>query len=145
MDSSDSKKVQFSTPHSFSLFRLVRDQARVSPDVLAHRYEGSGTTDDPYLVTWVPEDAGNPLNWSSSFKWFVTMTVAMTCFATAFASSAFSGSFSLSPCHAQCNTDSSQELSVNSYMVFTLRQNLSQPASPSSSSVSPWVLWFGRR
>ncbi|KAI4722914.1 MFS transporter [Aureobasidium sp. EXF-10727] len=91
MDSPDSKKVQFSTPHKFSLFRLVRDQARISPDVLAHHYEGSGTTDDPYLVVWVPEDAGNPMNWSNSFKWLVTMTVAMSCFATAFASSAFSG------------------------------------------------------
>ncbi|KAI4738392.1 MFS transporter [Aureobasidium sp. EXF-12298] len=91
MDSPDSKNMQLSTPHPFSLFRLVRDQARISPDVLAHHYEGSGTTDDPYLVIWVSEDPGNPLNWSKSFKWFVTMTVAMTCFATAFASSAFSG------------------------------------------------------
>jgi len=91
VDSPDSKKVQSSTPNSFSLFRLVRDQARISPDVLAHQYEGSGTTDDPYLVIWIPEDTGNPLNWSTSSKWMVTMTVAMTCFATAFASSAFSG------------------------------------------------------
>ena len=91
MDSPDLKKVQCSTPQSFSLFRLVRDQARINPDVLAHHYEGSGTTDDPYLIIWIPEDAGNPLNWSTSFKWIVTMTVAMTCFATAFASSAFSG------------------------------------------------------
>ncbi|THY01232.1 MFS transporter [Aureobasidium pullulans] len=91
MDSTDSEKVQSTTPYKFSLFRLVRDQARVTPEVLAHRYEGSGTTDDPYLVIWIPEDAGNPLNWSKGFKWTVTMTVAMTCFATAFASSAFSG------------------------------------------------------
>lgn len=95
MDSSDPKEVRFSTPHKFSLFRLVRDQARISPDVLAHRYEGSGTTDDPYLVIWIPEDAGNPLNWTTTFKWIVTMTVAMSCFATAFASSAFSGKSSL--------------------------------------------------
>ncbi|KAH0335069.1 MFS transporter, partial [Aureobasidium melanogenum] len=87
MDSSDSDKVQ----STFSLFRLVRDQARISPEVLAHRYEGSGTTDDPYLVIWIPEDAGNPLNWSAFFKWIVTAIVALSCFATAFASSAFSG------------------------------------------------------
>lgn len=91
MNPLDSSKVQSSTPQSLPLFRLVRDQARISPDVLAHTYEGSGTTDDPFLVVWIPEDAGNPLNWSTSFKWTVTMTVAMTCFATAFASSAFSG------------------------------------------------------
>ncbi|KAI5270855.1 MFS transporter [Aureobasidium subglaciale] len=91
MDSTNSEKVHSSAPHKFSLFRLVRDQARISPDVQAHNYEGSGTPNDPFLVTWVPGDAGNPLNWSTSFKWLVTMTVAMTCFATAFASSAFSG------------------------------------------------------
>ncbi|KAG9695006.1 MFS transporter, partial [Aureobasidium melanogenum] len=91
MDSSDSKEMQSSDPHTFSLFRLVRDQARISPEVLAHPYEGSGTTDDPYLVIWIPEDAGNPLNWSASFKWIVTAIVALSCFATAFASSAFSG------------------------------------------------------
>lgn len=91
MDTTDSEKARPSAPDSFSLFRLVRDQARINPDVLAHHYEGSGTTDDPYLVIWTPDDAGNPLNWSTSFKWLVTMTVALTCFATAFASSAFSG------------------------------------------------------
>lgn len=96
MNSSDSKEVRLSTLHKFSLFRLVRDQARISPDVLAHRYEGSGTTNDPYLVIWIPKDAGNPLNWSTTFKWIVTMTVAMSCFATAFASSAFSGRSRLS-------------------------------------------------
>lgn len=101
MDSSDSDKVQ----STFSLFRLVRDQARISPEVLAHRYEGSGTTDDPYLVIWLPEDAGNPLNWSASFKWIVTAIVALSCFATAFASSAFSGPSFLSGCCILHNTD----------------------------------------
>jgi hypothetical protein len=133
MDSPDSKQVQSNTLHSFSLVRLVRDQARISPDVLSHHYEGSGTTDDPYLVMWVPEDAGNPLNWSKSFKWFVTMTVAMTCFATAFASSAFSGWFFHNLCCIQHHTDQSQERSVNSSTASTLRLSLSQLAFLSSS------------
>jgi hypothetical protein len=144
MDFPDSKQVQSSTLHSFSLFRLVRDQARISPDVLSHHYEGSGTTDDPYLVMWVPEDAGNPLNWSKSFKWFVTMTVAMTCFATAFASSAFSGWSHVSLYCAQHDTDHLQERSVNSSTASTLRQNSSQLASLYSFLVSLWVLWSGR-
>lgn len=140
MDSTDSEKVQSTIPHTFSLFRLVRDQARVSPEVLAHRYEGSGTADDPYLVIWIPDDAGNPLNWSKGFKWTVTMTVAMTCFATAFASSAFSGMlFSCLSC-AKINTDEQQEPFANSYTAFTLRPNSSQLVYPFLSSDLPSAL-----
>ena len=73
------------------LFRLLVDQARIDDDVLAHQLEGSGTESDPYVVTWIPNDAGNPFNWGKKFKWTICVTVAMECFVTAFSSSAFSG------------------------------------------------------
>jgi hypothetical protein len=90
MVSIQSKDVSLSPP-KLSIFRLVRDQARVTPDVLTYAYEGSGTVDDPYLVMWISNDAGNPLNWSRPLKCTITLTVAVSCFATNFASSAYYG------------------------------------------------------
>lgn len=78
-------------PKRFSSFRLIIDQARIDEDVLRYNYDGSGTAEDPYVVTWIPEDAGNPMNWNKSYKWMIAITVALECFATAFSSSAFSG------------------------------------------------------
>ena len=78
-------------PKKLSLFRLVLDQARVDDDVLSHHYEGSGTADDPFVVTWIPNDAGNPFNWSKKYRWIINYIAALSCFCAAFASSAFSG------------------------------------------------------
>jgi hypothetical protein len=39
------------------------------------------------LVTFEPNDPGNPKNWSKAKKWHCTMTVALTCFIVAFCSS----------------------------------------------------------
>lgn len=39
------------------------------------------------LVTFLPDDPGNPKNWSKAYKWYCTMVVALTCFVVAFASS----------------------------------------------------------
>jgi multidrug resistance protein len=39
------------------------------------------------LVTFTPNDPGNPKNWSKAFKWYCTMVVAFTCFVVAFCSS----------------------------------------------------------
>lgn len=78
-------------PKQHSLFRLVTDQARIDDDVLNYKYDGSGTAEDPYVVTWIPDDAGNPMNWNKGLKWVIAMLVAVECFATAFSSSAYSG------------------------------------------------------
>ncbi|KAL1844514.1 hypothetical protein VTK73DRAFT_2389 [Phialemonium thermophilum] len=72
-------------------WRLVIDQAGVTPAVLDHKYAGSGTADDPYLVQWIPNDPRNPMLFSGVYKWFVTMTVAVATLAVALVSSAFTG------------------------------------------------------
>jgi hypothetical protein len=78
-------------PRPLPLFRLVVDQARVTEDVLRYPYEGSGTTEDPFVVTYIPNDAGNPFNWSGRTRWIITSIVAIETLSVAFASSAFSG------------------------------------------------------
>ncbi|ETN43997.1 uncharacterized protein HMPREF1541_10862 [Cyphellophora europaea CBS 101466] len=80
-----------SAKRSMSLFRLVFDQQRITREVETHQYDGSGTKEDPYVVTWTPNDAGNPMTWSKGFKWIVTTIAAFECLAMAFTSSVYSG------------------------------------------------------
>lgn len=72
-------------------WRLVLDQAGVTDDVASHKYPGSGTEDDPYLVTWIPRDPRDPMGFSSVRKWFITMSVAIATLAVALVSSAYTG------------------------------------------------------
>ncbi|KAK5268014.1 hypothetical protein LTR99_002946 [Exophiala xenobiotica] len=78
-------------PKHLSLFRLVIDQARVTQEVLKHPYPGSGTHEDPYIVSYIPNDVGNPFSWTSSRRWAISWIVAIEMLAAAFASSTFSG------------------------------------------------------
>lgn len=78
-------------PTSISYLRLIADKARVTQAVYDHKYEGSGTDGDPYVVVWIDDDVGNPQNMKTSTKWLMSMIVAMSTLSTAFASSAFSG------------------------------------------------------
>lgn len=91
-------------PKQHSLYRLVTDHARIDDDVLNYKYDGSGTAEDPYVVTWIPDDAGNPMNWGKGLKWTITMIAATECFATAFSSSAFSGTIRQLIVHFQAST-----------------------------------------
>lgn len=78
-------------PRQLSLLRLVADQARVTQDVLKYPYPGSGTGEDPFIISYIPNDPGNPFTWSKARRWTISMLVAVETLATAFASSAFSG------------------------------------------------------
>ncbi|KAM0334438.1 hypothetical protein ACHAQA_001465 [Verticillium albo-atrum] len=72
-------------------FKLLYDQAGVTPEVLNHQYPGHGTPESPYLVDFLPEDARNPMTFSQTKKWSTTLVNAMATLAVAFASSAYSG------------------------------------------------------
>jgi hypothetical protein len=87
-------------PKHLSLFRLVIDQARVTQEVLKHPYPGSGTHEDPYIVSYIPNDVGNPFSWTTSRRWAISWIVAIEMLAAAFASSTFSGMFMYSK---ECN------------------------------------------
>ncbi|KAK9336302.1 hypothetical protein LIPSTDRAFT_52197 [Lipomyces starkeyi NRRL Y-11557] len=53
---------------------------------------GYVTESDGYkLVTFTPDDPGNPKNWSKLYKWYCTMSVASLCFAVAFGSAIVTG------------------------------------------------------
>lgn len=80
-------------PRPTSHISLLFDHSRIDDAVLNYAYPGKGTHEHPYVVSWIPEDAGNPYNWSKGAKWTITMISALTCFAVAFSSSAYTGEF----------------------------------------------------
>ncbi|PNS19847.1 hypothetical protein CAC42_7814 [Sphaceloma murrayae] len=85
------KDVESQSPTKIPLWKLAIDQGVLTPEVLAHPYKGSGTEEDPYIVTWIPHDVRNPQNWTATRKWTITGVVAIATLAVAFVSSAYSG------------------------------------------------------
>jgi multidrug resistance protein len=78
-------------PTRIPYWRKVIDQAGVTPEVANYPYPGSGTDEDPYIIQWIPHDPRNPMFFSATSKWFITMVMALTTLAVALVSSAYSG------------------------------------------------------
>jgi MFS family permease len=72
-------------------FRVIIDQASVTPEVLHHKYRGQGTVESPYLVEFLSRDARDARKWSALKKWTITLTQATATLAVSFSSSAYSG------------------------------------------------------
>lgn len=70
------------------------DQAGVTPAVLEWDYRGSGTSEDPFIVDFVPDDPKNPMKFSEWKKWGITALQAFAVLAVAFVSTAYSGGVS---------------------------------------------------
>ncbi|KAJ5126850.1 hypothetical protein N7448_007629 [Penicillium atrosanguineum] len=86
-----SEKIEHTAPTKIPYFRLVFDQGVVTQEIIDYPYPGSGTEDDPYAVTWIPNDPRNPMNFSEFKKWSFTMLVAIATLAVALVSSAYTG------------------------------------------------------
>lgn len=52
-------------PTRVSHWRLVREPALVTREIVTHDWKGEGTADDPYLIDFIPNDPRNPV---SNFK-----------------------------------------------------------------------------
>lgn len=72
-------------------WKLLIDQAIVTPRILDAHYEGSGTEEDPYVVAWIEDDPRNPMNFTPTKKWTYALFTALSTFGVAFCSSAYSG------------------------------------------------------
>ncbi|KAJ5618849.1 hypothetical protein N7510_002833 [Penicillium lagena] len=86
-----SEKIEPSNPTKISYWRMVLDQGAVTQEIIDYPYTGSGTDDDPYAVSWIPNDPRNPMNFSEVKKWSITMLVAIATLAVALVSSAYTG------------------------------------------------------
>ncbi|KAF5858359.1 hypothetical protein ETB97_004480 [Aspergillus alliaceus] len=73
-------------------FRMLIDQGAVTQDVLHFDYPGSGTEEDPYVVSWIPNDPRNPQLFSFARKLTLTLVVAFSTMVVALTSSTYSGS-----------------------------------------------------
>ncbi|CDM34832.1 hypothetical protein DTO013E5_3258 [Penicillium roqueforti] len=86
-----SDKIESSAPTKIPYWRLVFDQGVVTQEIIDHPYPGSGTDEDPFAVTWLPNDPRNPMNFSEVKKWTFTMLVAVATLAVSLVSSAYTG------------------------------------------------------
>ncbi|KAJ5945028.1 hypothetical protein N7516_005196 [Penicillium verrucosum] len=86
-----SDKIESSAPTKIPYWRLVFDQGVVTQEIIDHPYPGSGTEEDPFEVTWIPNDPRNPMNFSEVKKWTFTMLVAVATLAVSLVSSAYTG------------------------------------------------------
>ncbi|CAH0053770.1 unnamed protein product [Clonostachys solani] len=77
-----------------SYVRGMLDLAGVTDAVLNHHYVGQGTEESPYIVEFLPDDPWNPVGFSRSRKWLITIVQAVATLSVSFASSAFSGGIS---------------------------------------------------
>ncbi|KAL9065742.1 MAG: hypothetical protein Q9161_008026 [Pseudevernia consocians] len=74
-----------------SHWQLVSSHALLTPAVLNHKYNGSGTEEDPYRVEFIPSDPRDPMGFAMWKKWAITLLVAFATLAVAFVSSAYTG------------------------------------------------------
>ncbi|KAL4807729.1 MFS general substrate transporter [Aspergillus unguis] len=75
-----------------TFWQLLFDQGAVTQEVIDHAYPGSGTVDDPFIVSWIPNDPRNPLLMPESLKWVITVLVSLATFDASLVSSGYSGS-----------------------------------------------------
>jgi len=85
------KDVEGQRHRSLPHWRIITDQGIVTPEIEQWPYEGKGTEEEPYAVTWIENDPRNPMTWSGIYKWLVTITMAFATLTVSFTSSAFSG------------------------------------------------------
>ncbi|CAH0057435.1 unnamed protein product [Clonostachys solani] len=78
-------------PTRIPFWRMMFDHSGITSDVLNYQYQGSGTKDDPHIVTWIPNDPRNPMLLNKRFKWSIAVFEALSTTAVALVSSAYTG------------------------------------------------------
>lgn len=73
-------------------WRMILDQGAVTQEVIDYPYPGEGTTENPYVISWIPNDPRNALDFSEVAKWSIMLLVSLVTFDVALVSSAYSGS-----------------------------------------------------
>jgi hypothetical protein len=55
--------------------RMWRRDATAWSAIRDRTYRGGGTTDDPFVISWIGEadERENPYRWKKGYKWFLTM------------------------------------------------------------------------
>ncbi|RBR20119.1 uncharacterized protein FIESC28_05398 [Fusarium coffeatum] len=68
---------------------LMLDNGWVDQDIINHRYPGSGTDEDPFIIGWTHNDPRDPMQFSQAVRWAWTGLVSLATFTVALATSAY--------------------------------------------------------
>ncbi|KAJ5777402.1 Major facilitator superfamily domain general substrate transporter [Penicillium odoratum] len=71
--------------------KLVLEHTLITSQVHDYDYPGSGTTEDPYLVDWLPDDPKNGFNLPLAIKWTIVLICAFSTLVCSFSSTVFAG------------------------------------------------------
>lgn len=72
-------------------WRLIVEQGIVTQEIVEYPFPGTGTEEDPFVVTWITNDPRNPMRFSQLKKWTITLLVALAALAVSLDSSAYTG------------------------------------------------------
>ncbi|KAL8735808.1 MAG: hypothetical protein Q9166_000672 [cf. Caloplaca sp. 2 TL-2023] len=82
---------QTASSASISHWRMVFDPSHCTPIVTSHEYDGQGTKESPFVITWLDSDPRNPYNWSITKKALITCCISASSLAASLSSSAYTG------------------------------------------------------
>ncbi|KAM7214802.1 Major facilitator superfamily domain containing protein [Rhypophila decipiens] len=72
--------------------QILTRQGMLTPEMSSHAYAGSGTPDDPCIVTFLPDhDPRDPMRFPLWLRWTLCLAAAWVTFSVAFISSAYAG------------------------------------------------------
>lgn len=121
-------------PTKINFFRLITDQGVVTQEIIDYPYPGSGTEEDPYVVTWIPNDPRNPMLFSQTMKWTFTMIVAVATLAVALVSSAYTGGIA----EIEKEFHIGSEVATLGVSLFVLGFAIGECAKPCSDATGMW-------
>lgn len=79
-----------SKPNKIPWMKMLVNQGVLTPEIIQHKYQGSGTEGDPYLTTWIENDPRDPMHFPIWIKWSLTQVVSFITLTVSFVSSAYS-------------------------------------------------------
>lgn len=133
-------ETQTNTPTRIPHFRQVFDKAGITPEVRAWRYNGSGTEEDPYAVTWIEQDPRNPMLYSSIKRWCFIILIALAALTVSIDSSAYSGAAA----QIMDEFDCSEEVFILGISLFVLGFAVGPILwGPFSEMFGRRVIWIG--
>ncbi|KAL5355630.1 major facilitator superfamily domain-containing protein [Aspergillus floccosus] len=99
------------------LFRhLLCDHGAVTQEIIEATYEGNSTEEEPYVVSWIPNDPRNPLNFNHRYKQCIACLAITGSVVVAFGSSTYAGGMTDIIADLQC----SREVAILGISLFVL-------------------------
>ncbi|EAU30322.1 conserved hypothetical protein [Aspergillus terreus NIH2624] len=96
--------------------RLLCDHGAVTQAIIEATYEGNSTEEDPYVVSWIPNDPHNPLNFNHRYKQSIAFLAITGSVVVAFGSSTYAGGMTDIMADLHC----SREVAILGISLFVL-------------------------